>query len=261
MGPTEDEIRRAKEYIVLRLQAERLAASTLDTALLTAARRIVAISRRYNVPPERFRFSSDPRLKREIDEVLALLRDVLASRTTDIDTFEDEDGTEYVAPAVTDPDKGKTFRQRLAEYVSRWGYELEATIAAAGLAGVRDEEKIVAGVREYLDRPYENPWVKDHMGEGEAVRLENIPHYGKGKPIASYAALGLLLASTVSRGWMQNWARLNSGKRGYYVFRGSSFPCEICDAQVGFLHSADDTEGLPPFHPHCVCYTVYTDQV
>ena len=257
--PTDEEIRRAKEYIVLRLKAEKVAASTLDTAILTAARRIVSISRRYNVPPERFRFSADPRLKREIDEVLALLRDVLASRTADIDTFEDEDGTKYVAPAVTEPDKGKTFRQRLAEYVSRWGYELEATIAAAGLAGVRDEKKIVSGVMEYLDRPYENPWVRDHMGEGEAVRLENIPHYGKGKPIASYAALGLLLASTVSRGWMQNWARLNSGKRGYYVFRGSSFPCEICDAQVGFLHDISDTEGLPPFHPHCVCFTVYTD--
>ena len=78
--PTDEEIRRAKEYLVLRLSAERLAVSSLDSALLSAARRIVAISRRYNIPPERFRFSADPRLQAEVRDVLALLRDALYDR-------------------------------------------------------------------------------------------------------------------------------------------------------------------------------------
>lgn len=260
--PTEQEISRAKEYLVLRLRAERLAVSTLDDALLSAARRIAGIAQYYNVPPERFRFSANPSLQKEVNEVLELLRESLYSRLKGIDTFEDEDEERpFVAPALTEKVNGKTFRQRLADYVSRWGFEIEAVIAAAGLNGVKNQTEILDGIREYMDRPYENPWMKEHMGEGEAVRLRTIPHYGKGRHIASAAALALLLRTTVARGWMQNWARLNAGKRGYYVFRGSSYPCEICDAQVGFLHDASDMAGLPPQHPNCVCFTVYTDNV
>lgn len=259
--PTAEEIRQAKDYILLRLRAERIAVSELDAALLSAARRIISISARYGIPPERFRFSADPALHAEVGAVLATLRGALADRIEQLDTFKDDDEHSFVAPALTEPDKDKTFRQRLAEYTSRWGYELEATIAAAGLAGVKDQGEILRGVRDFLEHPYDNPWIKDHMGESECVRLENIPHYGRGKPIASKVALGMLLTTVVAKGWMQNWARLNAGKKGYYVFRGSSFPCEICDYQASFPHDASDAGGLPPFHPNCCCYVVYTNDL
>lgn len=260
--PTDEEIRRAKDYLVLRLRAERLAVSTLNDALLSAARRIISISHWYNISPEQFRFSTDPRLHKEIQEVLALLREALYSRIEGIDTFEGEDKDHpFIAPILTEEDHGKTFKQRLANYVSRWGYELEALIAAAGLEGIKDQTKIVDGIRMYMDRPYDSPWMKAHQGEGEAVRLQNIPHYGKGTHIAATSALALLLTSMVAKGWMQNWERLNAGKKGYYVFRGSSYPCEVCDFQTSFPHDASDKAGLPPYHPHCCCYVVYTDDL
>lgn len=258
--PTEKEIAQAKDYILLRLKAERLAVSSLDSALLSAARRIVEIARRYNIPPELFRFSANPQLQAEVREILATLRGALYERIESLDTFEEEDEA-FVAPVLTAPYKDHTFRQRLAEYTSRWGYEVEATIASAGLEGISDSAKIVDGIREYMDRPYDNPWVKEHRGEGVAVRLNSIPHYGRGNPISSAKALSLLLTTIVAKGWMENWAHINAGKAGYYVFRGSSFPCEICDAQVGFFHPASDLDGLPPYHSHCVCYTVYTNQL
>lgn len=259
--PTIEEINSAKDYLLLRLKAERMAVSSLDTALLSAARRIVEISRRYNIPPESFRFSADPNLQREVRAILSMLREVLYERIEELDTFEDEEDNNFVAPILTEEDHGKTFKQRLAEYVSRWGYELEATIAAAGLEGVKDTKAIESSVKEYLEHPYDNPWIKAHMGEGNAVRLDNIPHYGKGKAIASRAAIALLLTTIVAKGWMQNWARLNGGKRYYFVFRGSSYPCEICDFQCSFPHDAKDTSGLPPYHAHCCCYVVYTDDL
>ena len=259
--PTQEEINRAKEYILLRLRAERTAVSTLNTALLQAARRIVEISRKYNIPPENFRFSVNALLQVEVRNVLTILKEALYSEVEALDTFKDskDDEKPFVAPILTSKDHDKTFRQRLDKYVSRWGYELEAIIAAAGLAGIKDAKAIEAGIREYLDRPYENPWVKDNMNKGDAVRLENIPHYGRGVAIASIVALKTLLTDVVAKGWMQNWQRLNQNKKGYYVYRGSSFPCEICDAQVGFLHDINDTMGLPPFHNYCKCYTVYID--
>ena len=259
--PTDQEISRAKEYLVLRLRAERLAISTLSDALLSAARRIVEISQRYGIPPEKFRFSADRNLRREVDQVLALLRDALYDRIEDLDTFGDDEDSSFVAPILTEPDHGKTFRQRLAEYTSRWGYELEAVIAAAGLEGIKDRNEIISNLREYMDRPYDNPWIIDHKGEGEAVRLDSFPHYGKGRAISAKTALAVLLTTVVAKGWMQNWARINAGKRGYYVFRGSSYPCEICDFQTSFPHDMSDKGGLPPYHPNCCCYVVYTDDL
>ena len=259
MTPTEQDMNRAKEYLLLRLRAERLMASELDDALVSAARRIAEISLRYGIPPEKFRFSANPALKAEVASVLALLREALYSRIKELDTFAADDGGTFAAPALTSEDHGKTLRQRLAEYASRWGYETEAAIAAAGLEGVRDKDEIARGIADHLDRPYDNPWVKSHMGEGEAARLREIPSYGKGTPISARAALAALATFAVARGWMQNWARVNAGRRGFYVFRGSSFPCETCDAQTGFLHDASDEMGAPPFHLHCKCFTVYID--
>ncbi len=262
MGATDEEIRRAKEYLALRLKAERLAVSEMRDALLSAARRIVDISRKYNIPPERFRFSANPRLKREINGILALLREALYSHIESVSTFGGEDGdSRFTAPALTEEDHGKTFRQRLAEYVDRWGYETEAVIAAAGLEGVKDKAAVLDGIREYLDRPYDNPWMEGHRGEGAAARLRAIPHYGRGKRIAAATALSLLLTSVVAKGWMQNWSRQNAGKRGYLVFRGSSYPCDICGSQTGFIHDIKDKEGLPPYHSSCKCYVVYTDNL
>ncbi len=262
MSATEEEIRRAKEYLTLRLKAERLAVSTMNDALLSAAGRIVDISRKYNIPPEKFRFSANPQLKKEINDILALLREALYSYAENAVTFEDEDeDSPYIAPALTGKDHGKTFRQRLAEYVNRWGYETEAVIAAAGLEGVKDQATVINGIREYLDRPYDNPWVKDRRGEGDAARLRAVPHYGRGKRIAAASALALLLSTVIAKGWMQNWERQNAGKRGYYVFRGSSYPCDICNSQTGFLHDVNDEGGKPPYHNSCKCYIVYTDNV
>lgn len=211
--PTEAEIQRAKDYLLLRLEAERIAVSSIDTALLEAAKRIIAISRKYNIPPESFRFSANPSLQADVRGVLSLLRDALFDRIEKLDTFtEDKDNT-FIAPALTEKDKGKTFRQRLAEYVSHWGYELEATIAGAGLSGITNPNAILAGVQDYLDYPYDNPWIQEHQKEGDAVRLWGIPHFGRGRAISSRLALTTLVSTVVAKGWMQNWGRLNEGKR------------------------------------------------
>lgn len=259
--PTQEEINRAKDYLLLRLKAERIAVSTLNTALLSAARRIVEISRKYNIPPENFRFSVNASLQLEVSNVLTILKEALFNEIKGLDTFKESDDNSFIAPILTAKDHGKTFKERLNQYVSRWGFELEATIAAAGLAGIRDTKAIEQGIRDYLDRPYDNPWIKEHIGEGDAVRLEGMPHYGRGVRIAAASALAVLLTTVVAKGWMENWHHLNSTKVGYYVYRGSSFPCEICDAQVGFLHDINDEMGLPPFHNYCKCYTVYVDTI
>lgn len=258
--PTDEEMRQAQQFIRQRIEAERAAVSNLDAALLAAARRIIDISRKYNIPPDKFRFSADKGLKAEVAAVLAALRALLYDEVEDSLTFDEGDDT-FTAPALTAIDNGKTFRQRLADYTSRWGYELEATIAAAGMEGITDVKAMESAVKAYLGRPYDNPWIKEHTGEGDAVRLRAVPHYGKGKPIASERALALLLTTVIAKGRSEWWAEQNAGKRYYYVFRGSSYPCELCDSYVGYPFMASDRSGLPPYHNRCCCYAVYTDTI
>lgn len=44
------------------------------------------------------------------------------------------------------------------------------------------------------------------------------------------------------------------GAVGYYVFRGSTYDCPICDEQCGWLHPLTDM--AIPAHPNCVCVCV-----
>lgn len=257
--PTDKEIREAKDYILLRLRAERLAVSELDAALHAAALRIAEIAHRYTVPPSLFRFSYNPRLQAEVREVLRSLREAIYDATRELCTFpEDGEDSPFTPAALTAPDHGKTFRERIALYTSRWGYEVEAAIAGAGLDGVTDPAEIAEGIDRYIHDPFRNPWIRDNRGRGEAVRLGPTPHYGKGTAIAAATALDTLLSWVIALAWTENWSRINSDRAGYFVYRGSSFPCEECDSMVGFHTSPDD---LPPYHPHCVCFAVYTNDI
>lgn len=44
------------------------------------------------------------------------------------------------------------------------------------------------------------------------------------------------------------------GASGYNVYRGSSYPCAVCDFNVGY-HTIND-DNLPPYHPNCCCFAV-----
>lgn len=45
-----------------------------------------------------------------------------------------------------------------------------------------------------------------------------------------------------------------TGASGYNVYRGSSYPCAVCDFNVGYHPIGHDA--LPPYHPNCCCFAV-----
>ena len=62
---------------------------------------------------------------------------------------------------------------------------------------------------------------------------------------------------TLQMVWMRS-RRLEmeeDGAAGFYVLRGSNYPCDYCDSKVGF-HPMTDIDYFPPFHGHCCCYVV-----
>ena len=60
--------------------------------------------------------------------------------------------------------------------------------------------------------------------------------------------------------WMY-WGWLDArdkGAKGYFVERGSSYPCDECQSHVGIFYPIEDEENRPQYHRNCCCYVVYS---
>lgn len=248
----EKTVREAKEYVKSRLSAERSVSSNLEAALENAVRLIVAISIKYNVPPSRFRFSYNAKMKREIEAVIDELKETIEDYIFTLAAAGDGDDDEILA-YIKGEIYGDTLDNRLDGYLERFKDENETAVAAGLLLG-EDEDDIAGGIMSSRDDPYANPMI---LATGSEVtgRLGTGASSGRGRRKGSWGAIDTLAAATVAIGWMYGFytAKLKGNAIGFMVRRGSSYPCALCDSNTGFHSSILD---LPPYHPHCVCYAV-----
>lgn len=257
----DSDLREAKQYLLSRLDAEQKMSAYLDEALTSAAKKIIAISLSYNIPPSQFRFSTNASLKKEVEAVIALLRDALYDKCQELLSFrDDEDDAEsvFLPTCLTGKSYRKTLKERIAIYSRRFGYEVEAVIAGAMLAGERAERAILSSMESSLHSPWSNVYFLQYKGAGEAVRLrEEGVHYGSGRSNSAANALLLALGVAVGMGYMENWFRIGKarGAIGFYTFRNSSYACGVCDEKATVFHYISDS--MPPFHVRCVCGVVF----
>ena len=247
--PTEHQIEEAKSYVLRRVQAEQNILSRLDDYLLQAADKIIEISSRYNISPSLFRFSANKNLQNEVNEVIAWLKSILESYTLEYSSIPGKIEEKDLWPIINRERNGKTFRQRLHTYASRWGFELEAFIAAGLLKAMTTE-----AIQDAYKKNYRHPY-NFIEGKGEAVRLKGAS-YGTGRYTITRNMLSTLLRATVADAWMMadmETAKLN-GATGFYSYRGSSYPCSLCDSMTGY-HPIIDFPGI--WHPNCKCYFVF----
>lgn len=105
--------------------------------------------------------------------------------------------------------------------------------------------------------PLLNEHVQRAISKGYPVisRLGVQESFGVGRTVSSWTALSDLTEYAVAEGWMKHWElqAKASGAVGFFVMRGSSYPCNICDDEVGFHVEWDK---LPPYHGHCKCFAV-----
>ena len=148
---------------------------------------------------------------------------------------------------------GKTYRERVEEQVDRLVDDMGKILVAA----------------EFLKMParlVEDEW-EDPYFVGNSIRRANsrgagieIPSYGQGIPLSGAEQLLKNIDNTVAIAWGYedyDYA-LRNGALGFYVFRGSSYPCQTCQEQVGVFHPMEESVwSHPPFHNNCVCYVVY----
>ena len=247
--PTEQQIQEAIDYVLRRVQAEQNIVSRLDRRVVEAAGEIISLAMKYDIPPSMFRFSRNAALKRKVEEIISRLKEELSLQVAEyagIPEKTDEDGMWAI---INRKRNGKTFAQRLDIYSGRLEFEIEAFIAA-GLLRSLSRNEIVQAYERHHKRPYDFI-----QGNGSAVRLQGVS-YGVGKSNVAYNALSTLLRSTVADAWMMADMKEaeKKGATGFHSYRGSSYPCSLCDSMTGY-HPLSDFPGI--WHPNCKCFFVF----
>lgn len=258
MKYTDKDIEEAKAFILRRVQAEISMQTHLDEALLWAAREIVRISYKYKIKASQFRFSVNPKLQKEVDEVLARLREMLYEYTESLSVIVDESQKDDIIAFINKESYGHTLKERIGIYTNRYKYEMESFVAAGLLAG-KSIANLLATIKNNLSNPYNNELFRNTVISGgmAATRIKtNGISYGKGHSNSARNLLNTLTRNAVGSAWMNIYGTTayQNGAVGFYSFRGSSYACNLCQSMVGY-HPIQEFQG--GWHLNCRCYFVF----
>ena len=159
------------------------------------------------------------------------------------------------------------FEKTLQTYMKRYLYDIEAMIAAYKYAGYNMPTALVKAKNAYRN-VYQQPEVKAAYKvptmKAMYIRSKGI-HYDFQTGIATVGLSSngstnviYLAETTLKMAWNRSEALdfKEKGAVGYYQLRGSNYPCQMCDAEVGFHLSVDGIINDPMIHPHCACYRI-----
>lgn len=248
-----DDKKRGRDFSSKRMQAQRNLERHIQSILFQGAKRIVGISDRYRVGnrfmDERGFISEASRVMAETDKSIADYMSAysLAScRLLDIDSAN-------VSSFLSGKVFGSSFSERNKTYLSNFAEDIVRMVKAGVLMGY-PQSKILSAVRTGYKNPYQTSIITKARRKDFSIAT---PSYGKGKFHAAYSNIVRNAVQMVSLAWgmaEQEYGR-ESGAIGFRVFRGSSFPCAVCDDECAYLHHFGDP--YPPFHVSCVCFTVF----
>lgn len=246
----EADLRAARDYLRMRLDAEASMIANLDAVMGEAARRVVEVCYKYSVNPKDFNFDADPRIRVAIEEIVEWLREVIMDMLYTLATAKADDERERIWLWIRRRREGATLDERLDKYLGNFTRELELLIGAGLFLGLA--EKVTAdSISRHLRRPWNNP----DLADGVKAPLT----YGRGRTNSMTTAIGALTKFGVGEGWMR--VRHEQAQRrdavGFYTFRNSTVACDICDGYAEVFHLMD--EPTPPLHGSCVCGTLYVD--
>lgn len=158
-------------------------------------------------------------------------------------------------------------KSTLGTYMKRFLYDVEALIAAyknAGYSITTAITKAKTSIRNVYQQPevkaaYKVPGMRATYIASRGIHYD----FGTGKATVGLSANGAtnviyLAETTLKMVWMRSEALdfKEKGAAGYYQLRGSSYPCQLCDSEVGFHLGVDKIISDPYPHPHCCCYRI-----
>ena len=263
---TEEQVQRAKNYVLRRESAARGLSSLIDALLQDAAVKITSICYRYNINPTLFELSY--KYNEKMFEEVAAVMDELEEDILDLISV-------YSTKCTKDKEKknalflwiltlgrgGKALKATLETRLRAFMGDLEAMIVAAKVARLNTSQAANI-IKNNLHNVYQTAIMKNvfrqaNMYKAKNIRTKGIKHGNVGNSNSEANNIIRFAKTTLQMAWMrqmrQNYE--DEGAEGFYVMRGSTYPCDYCQSYVGF-HQIDEAEAFPPQHANCACFAI-----
>lgn len=268
--PTQKELNDGKAYVRRRNDTALALTAVIGSLLEALAEDIIRLCYNDNTSGADFKITDDESRFAEIcdmmdeamDEVMGYIQEY-SLKCTDSDMR-----SNMLLLYLLSLGRGnKNLANTLGTYMKRFLYDIEALIAAYKNAGYNMTTALTKA-KTSLRNVYQQPEVK------AAYKVPNMRatyiaskgiHYDfeTGKGTVGLSANGAtnviyLAETTLNMVWMRSEALdyKQEGAAGYYQFRGSNYPCQLCDSEVGFHVGIDNIVSDPYPHPHCMCYRI-----
>lgn len=249
-----DEKQRGIQFALKRSQAGRNAETHAASILFNAAKKVIAESKTHMSP--------SGGMTRETD-LISKAQGIMASTAGEIEAYvkaysEASSKILGIGNGVIDDYLagniyGQTFASRNSKYLSQFAEDIVKMIKAGVILGYSDD-KILSAVRTGYKNPYATSIIT--KAQKQDINIAN-PSYGRGFYRSSYQNIMRNVRHTIALAWgraEQEYGEKN-GAIGFRVFRGSSYPCAICDDECAYVHRMDDP--FPPFHVSCRCFVEF----
>lgn len=263
---TQAQINDAKRFVLRREDTATALGSLIDSLLSDAAEKIARICLRYGVDPEKFVISSkyNEKMMDEVADVMNALEEEILDYICDYSTrcANDQENKGLILLFILSLGRDnmnlkETLERRLRFFLK----DIEAMIAVSALTKLH-QAKAITLIKSYLHTVYQMPGMTAAFANASKFKAENIRNRGVkhgniGNSNSEANNIVRFGKMTLQMGWMHYKQKEyeDAGAAGYYVLRGSDYPCDLCERNKGF-HTIDDKEGFPPVHGNCVCYAV-----
>ena len=270
--PTQEEVDEAKRYILRRNEVAEHAWFIAYDLIMKAVMKLIRISYKYNIPPEKFSFDrmTSPQMMDEVDRVMDRLEEDLYDLLEDeaLSCTKDSSNRMYLlASLAAMGHRNMSLSETMQAYEWRVLRQTEALVAAAKF-DKKDEKQTERLAKLYMARMDQNPviqktskyrmlFIAPFLRSGGKVTYPNGAPNVQGVPTDGVNALKQVYFNAISATWMKNQRleMVQDGCAGYYQMRGSDIPCAVCDDEVGFHEGINPMEEPFP-HPRCCCYRI-----
>lgn len=248
-GKRPNENSRSVKYAVKRMQAIRNIESKISDILWKSTQKIITASKRYRgagrLTDESALLSYAKNVTAEAEESINSYISAYSKASCKILGIDSENIESFLVSDIY----GKTTSERNAVYLGNFAEDIVRMIKAGTLMGYSDQQ-LLSSIRTGYKDPYHTSVIT--KAKRKDINID-VPSYGKGYYRNAYQNIVRNASQVIALAWGQAEQEYGqeSGAVGYFVHRGSSYDCPVCDDLCGYIHPLDTM--VIPAHPNCAC--------
>lgn len=263
-----ERIAKAKKYLNNVVDEMAQSENDMRDELRETIRDIINTSFAFGIINKSFQFKNSRALENKIDEILetycSSVNQIITARSLTAKTLSEKKNDDNVSDDLIVAFIGRkiaeeTMQDRLKRYSIQLKKQIEAYISAGYAKGWK-QEKILSEYMKWINTPLISPLLlqayRDSAFASELIRSKGIT-YGTGNYTSVLANAKRLEQDSIFQAY--NYAdNIIWSKRdniiGWASYRGSNYPCSLCDAEVGIIKPL--SRPFYQYHSRCVCIAI-----